>query len=157
MDFNEYVIRTRETVIYAPEVALHYLIPGLLVEALELLYADIENEIKEAGDVCWFAARLTDEFDADSDLPTFYPVSSAAKHGIVHHSRALCDMWVKLIRDNGSMQLDDVQVHLDMIRGYLIVLANQHNLTLADIMQANVDKLRDRQARGVLSGSGDNR
>lgn len=157
MDFNEYVIRTQETVIYAPEVALHYLIPGLLVEALELLYADVEDEIKEAGDVCWFIARLLEELKADSFLPIGCPLSCAAKHEILHHSRKLCDMWVKAVRDNGAINLDEFQSRLDKIRVYLIVLADQHNLTLSDIMQANVDKLADRKARGVLSGSGGDR
>ena len=40
---------------------------------------------------------------------------------------------------------------------YVAVLAYELDLTLEEIMQMNIDKLRSRQERGVLSGSGDAR
>jgi hypothetical protein len=40
---------------------------------------------------------------------------------------------------------------------YVAVLAYELDYTLEEIMQMNLDKLRSRQERGVLSGSGDNR
>lgn len=40
---------------------------------------------------------------------------------------------------------------------YLAAMANEHDLTLEDIANANLYKLQDRKERGVLKGSGDER
>ena len=40
---------------------------------------------------------------------------------------------------------------------YLAVIAARFGYTLEEIAEMNVEKLRDRQRRGVLKGSGDNR
>lgn len=40
---------------------------------------------------------------------------------------------------------------------YLVVLADEFNIGLDEIMNANLEKLQDRKARGVVKGDGDNR
>lgn len=40
---------------------------------------------------------------------------------------------------------------------YLTMLADQFDIQLDEIMNANIEKLRDRAARGVVKGDGDNR
>lgn len=155
MDFNEYVIRTRETVIYASEVALHYLIPGLLVEALELEKAWIYDETKEAGDCLYFCARIADELGVTLDYKPFgTDTVTGCKTMIKDRAWHICDKWVKSLRDKTAFEC---KKSLEIIVGYVCDMAAIYEVTLSDIMQANVDKLADRNARGVLSGSGDNR
>ena len=61
----EYMLATRETAIYPKEVALSYLVLGLVSEADELgraiMSGDTGNIVKEAGDNLWYAFRLYDE------------------------------------------------------------------------------------------------
>ena len=40
---------------------------------------------------------------------------------------------------------------------YVAVLANSLGMTFEEVMQLNVEKLRDRMNRGVTKGAGDNR
>jgi len=40
---------------------------------------------------------------------------------------------------------------------YLVKLCSHYDLNAEDILQENIAKLKDRQNRGVLKGSGDNR
>jgi NTP pyrophosphatase (non-canonical NTP hydrolase) len=40
---------------------------------------------------------------------------------------------------------------------YIAVMAHSLGLTLEDIMQGNVEKLKSRKQRGVIRGKGDNR
>jgi NTP pyrophosphatase (non-canonical NTP hydrolase) len=40
---------------------------------------------------------------------------------------------------------------------YVTALANYYDSNLDEVLQKNVDKLNDREERGVLGGSGDDR
>jgi len=69
----------------------------------------------------------------------------------------------KLVRDkNGLMDISDEDGHalaleLGDVLWYLSVLAGELGYTLDEVADLNIQKLRDRKARGVLQGSGDNR
>lgn len=52
---------------------------------------------------------------------------------------------------------EDLQAELGDVLWYLAVLADALGLSLAEIAQANLDKLASRQQRGQLRGSGDAR
>lgn len=69
---------------------------------------------------------------------------------------------VLLINAKGAIVLpDDKRIELAKEIGdvlwYCATLANDLGMKLEDVAQMNIDKLKSRQERGKLSGSGDNR
>lgn len=67
----------------------------------------------------------------------------------------------KIIRDKQGHISDEDRKELAKELGdvlwYLAVFAHDLGFSLEDVAQHNLDKLKSRQARGVLTGSGDNR
>lgn len=67
----------------------------------------------------------------------------------------------KIIRDKGGKISDEDRKELAKELGdvlwYLAVFAHDLGFTLEDVAQNNLDKLKSRKDRGVLTGSGDNR
>lgn len=50
-----------------------------------------------------------------------------------------------------------ISKELGDIAYYLCRVADQYGINMADVLFQNLEKIRDRKARGVLSGSGDER
>jgi len=67
----------------------------------------------------------------------------------------------KVFRDNygnfTQKNIHDIASELGDVLWYVSQLASDLGISLSDIAQKNVDKLRSRDSRGVISGSGDNR
>lgn len=67
----------------------------------------------------------------------------------------------KVIRDSGGVITDEVKATVAGELGdclwYLAAMAEELGLDLGQVAQANLDKLADRKARGVIQGSGDKR
>ena len=57
----------------------------------------------------------------------------------------------------GSMGLREVAKEIGDVLWYLAVFADHLGISLNAVAQQNLDKLKSRQARGVLGGTGDNR
>lgn len=71
------------------------------------------------------------------------------------------EKFAKIIRDKaGKGTLEDraeVLKELGDVLWYVAMLADELDESLEEVAKANIAKLRDRQERGVLGGSGDNR
>lgn len=71
------------------------------------------------------------------------------------------EKFAKIIRDKGGKgTLEDraeILKELGDVLWYVAMLADELDESLEEVAKANVAKLRDRQERGVLGGSGDNR
>lgn len=71
----------------------------------------------------------------------------------------------KAMRDDGfSMGNDLTDAHKELlikelgdVMWYVAAACTELDVTMAEVMHANLEKLRDRAARGVLGGSGDSR
>ena len=65
----------------------------------------------------------------------------------------------KYMRDGGSFMFlrDQLKDELGDVLWYVATLAHDLDLTLEEIATNNTNKLQSRQARGTISGSGDNR
>ncbi len=81
--------------------------------------------------------------------------------GLAGEGGEVADKLKKVIRDSGGVMTDDMREAILAEAGdclwYLNMLAHELGSSLADVAQANIDKLVDRQARGGIAGSGDNR
>jgi len=67
----------------------------------------------------------------------------------------------KIIRDNGGIitpeAVDGIKDEIGDTLWYLTSMCGNLGITLEDVAKANIEKLHDRRARGVLGGSGDKR
>ena len=77
--------------------------------------------------------------------------------GLIGESGEIAEKIKKLLRDNSKVEAKDIIKELGDVALYLTALANYFGSSLEEVLKLNMIKLNDRQERGVLSGSGDNR
>lgn len=81
---------------------------------------------------------------------------SYAALGLTGEAGEYAEKVKKLIRD-GTFNKELMIKELGDVLWYLNASAQELGITLADVAEQNIKKLLDRQNRGVLQGSGDNR
>ena len=59
--------------------------------------------------------------------------------------------------DDKEVETQDIVKELGDVAFYLTALANYFGSDLTEVLNTNMNKLNDREERGVLQGSGDNR
>lgn len=81
--------------------------------------------------------------------------------GINGEAGEIAEKMKKIIRDKGGEVTAEDKAELAKEVGdvmwYLAVFANHLGVSLNDVAEQNLAKLKSRQDRGVLGGSGDNR
>jgi NTP pyrophosphatase (non-canonical NTP hydrolase) len=81
--------------------------------------------------------------------------------GLVGEAGEIAEKMKKIVRDHDSNEAKidraDAQKELGDVLWYVAVLADYLDIKLDAIAEQNLAKLADRQKRGVLGGSGDNR
>ena len=77
--------------------------------------------------------------------------------GLVGEAGEVAEKIKKLIRDSNRFSNEEIIKELGDVVFYATALANYFESSLEEVIEVNVDKLDDRQVRGVLGGSGDNR
>lgn len=81
--------------------------------------------------------------------------------GVSGEAGEIIEKWKKLIAYNGGQlsddDIDDFSKELGDVLWYVAVFAQSIGLSLGDVVDQNVSKLKDRQNRGVITGKGDNR
>jgi NTP pyrophosphatase (non-canonical NTP hydrolase) len=93
-----------------------------------------------------------------------YPRNEALTYpalGLAGEAGEFADHAKKVIRDDGGEvtagRRQAMAKELGDVLWYVSQLASELGLDLDEIAQGNLDKLRSRQQRGVLSGEGDDR
>lgn len=76
--------------------------------------------------------------------------------GLVGEAGEFAEKIKKYIRD-GKFNVDELVKELGDVFFYLAALSTYLGVDLSMVAEANLAKLQDRQVRGVLQGSGDNR
>lgn len=64
---------------------------------------------------------------------------------------------VKKIMRDGVYNRDDIAKEVGDVLWYAAALCRDLDVSMSEVAQMNLDKLKDRQERGVLTGNGDNR
>ncbi len=81
--------------------------------------------------------------------------------GLVGESGEIAEKIKKWVRDRDSdpneLDIEDLKKELGDVLWHVAVLGDHLGISLDDIAVANVEKLKSRQARNVIKGSGDNR
>lgn len=95
-----------------------------------------------------------------ANYPTEYNIIYPAL-GMNGEAGEVADKVKKVIRDNNMEFTDDrkreIAKEIGDVLWYCAALAHDIGYTLEEIGEMNNAKLRSRKARGVISGSGDNR
>ena len=105
-----------------------------------------------------------DEYQARAMETAVYPDMGRGVYpalGLAGETGELVDKIKKIHRDQcgaiSAKQLTALAMEMGDVMWYLAALAQDFELNLSEVAQDNLRKLRDRQLRGVIRGSGDNR
>ena len=99
------------------------------------------------------------EYQEEASKTAIYPEQYKIVYpalGLAGEAGEVAEKVKKHIRD-GVLNVDDLKKELGDVLWYLAAIASDLGLNLDDVAEANLQKLRSRQARGVISGNGDNR
>lgn len=182
---SEYQKQAITSKIYRDEVALPYVVLGLVGEAAEMkekqiailtngFDSQLTNEFaKEVGDVAWYLAAIATEtgqnlgdFDDGIDPEGVHYTFAPEVDRVVLHAGGIAEVLKKALRDDyaefekGSIvpeKLEKINVHIKKIVTNMKDVCYSLGLDFTLVLKQNIEKLQSRKERGVLSGSGDNR
>jgi len=173
MDWKQYTIERRKTAFYPRKFALFYVLLKLVGEIGEVgaiaERADYNQAavLGELGDVCWYIAALQYELGISELylLSTNVNNTSMSYAGemfsLYENAASIQQMVAKAYRDAGGKltpwQKNNTSMPLIQMIANVNWLVIRAGGTLEGVLVANIAKLADRQARGVIGGSGDNR
>jgi NTP pyrophosphatase (non-canonical NTP hydrolase) len=106
-----------------------------------------------------------DDYQKESRATAKYPVIGHKviypTLGLLGEAGEIAEKIKKMFRDrNGELSQEEKDLlakELGDVLWYLAQLSSELGLSLSDIAQGNVQKLKDRMTRGVIHGSGDAR
>lgn len=131
---------------------------GELIEKLEES-APAKDIAKELGDILWYCAMIFHELDEDFVFKIERGYLTTDK--LMTHNCRIAGIIKKSQRDENGILIDDkrreLKSHLNFVLTFVYNVASQIGYTIEDICDMNIEKIKDRVARGTLSGSGDNR
>lgn len=120
---------------------------------------------KEAGDVYWYIASLALEAQvavAEPEAPAWFVNPRDCSVYVSRRAGAVAEIVGKAYRDDGGILSDGRREALasalsDLLAALAWLVTSALDTTVSEVLSANIAKLRDRQQRGVLHGSGDER
>lgn len=113
----------------------------------------------EIGRVFNHTVRMND-YQIHARRTAIYPVEHRVTYplfGLIGEVGEYANKYKKLLRDGKEMSREDKVRELGDILWYVSQLCSDEDITLGEVAETNLIKLADRQARGVLGGSGDDR
>ena len=99
-----------------------------------------------------------DEYQEFARSTAIYPTACKVTYptlGLCGEAGEVAEKVKKYMRDGKS--LDGVGLELGDVLWYISALADDLGVTLEEVAQANVDKLKSRMERNKIKGDGDNR
>lgn len=104
-----------------------------------------------------------DEYQMEALNTAIYPDNYKIIYpvlGLVNEAGEVAGKLKKVYRDDGISNkefIENMKKELGDVLWYVSAIASDLDLSLNEIAEGNVTKLKDRQERGVLKGNGDNR
>lgn len=103
-----------------------------------------------------------DEYQQAAAETAIYPRGiNYAYLGLAGEAGEVCELAKKVARDDDGEWSDErramLRAELGDVLWYVAAIARDHGLKLGTVAAENIAKLRDRKARGVIGGSGDDR
>ena len=77
--------------------------------------------------------------------------------GLVGEAGEVAEKIKKQMRDNTEVSVDDIIKEIGDVVFYSTALAKFYNKNLRDVIDLNIQKLDEREAKGNIKGSGDDR
>lgn len=77
--------------------------------------------------------------------------------GLTEEAGEVAGLFAKARRKQSGPTIDDVKKELGDVLWMVAAIADDNGLSLSEIAEHNIAKLIDREQRGVIDGSGDNR
>jgi NTP pyrophosphatase (non-canonical NTP hydrolase) len=126
---------------------------------------NLEQEAKQWMEQRGMSSITATEYQRRAAETAIFPKQKALEYltlGLVGEAGEIANKAKKLIRDGADVEgyndkLNQIASELGDVLWYAAMLANEVDVNLGKVMEANLDKLSDRKARGVIGGSGDNR
>ena len=116
----------------------------------------IENKLESISGLTLNRYQELAEETAIYPLPIIYPAL-----GLAGEAGEVADKVKKVLRDHNSAFTQEIKREIAMEVGdvlwYCAAIARDLGYALEDIGMMNYEKLKPRQRRGAISGSGDNR
>lgn len=179
MNLREYQLKCAETAVY-PNIGANLMYPilglgnevGEFLGVVKKIMRDAGGLIteewqqaakKELGDVMWYTAQTATEAGVELEpIPlngfnTSNAWSTLEEAALALYVAASDVAVTKLMVSNRLVPPAEPTYKLYPIMAAVAVCASYIGYTLQEVCAANVEKLADRQSRGVLKGSGDNR
>lgn len=179
MTYNEYKVAAMKTATYPKDMAELYLDLGIHGEAGEvcdkfkklirdkgwrpgkdIAPADRQDILLELGDVMWYIANISVVFNVPMHFKNRRNISETDpdQNNLLRADAATCTVseLIKTIRSLHS-EIDHGRNHLPWVVYAIAVIAHCLGSSLEEVCQMNIEKLRDRQERQALGGSGDHR
>ena len=100
------------------------------------------------------------DYQNEAKKTAIYPENAKLTYpllGLSGEVGEVCEKVKKHIRDGRELDKDDLTKELGDVLWYLSAVANDLGIDLQSVAERNIKKLKSRQERGVLGGSGDNR
>jgi NTP pyrophosphatase (non-canonical NTP hydrolase) len=104
------------------------------------------------------------DFQNEANKTAIYPDEQLIIYptlGLTGEAGEVADKVKKILRDKESIfalnDLQQIAFELGDVLWYVSTLARDLGYTLEEVAQMNIDKLKSRQDRNMLGGSGDNR
>lgn len=101
-----------------------------------------------------------DKYQEEASKTAIYPENSKLTYpllGLCGEVGEVCEKVKKHIRDGRELDKTDLTKELGDVLWYLSATARDLGISLQDVAETNISKLKSRQERGKLQGSGDNR
>jgi hypothetical protein len=152
MEFNQYQALAKTTAIYPENIKYLYPILGLAGETGEVIEKVI-NSLIIGGDI-----SCTNYNKVQKAIQLLNEIKDRAKELEIIKKELRKDASGVIIDNNlYPEEVNEISKELGDQMWYQAATCSDFGLEMGNVAQANYDKLKSRQERGVLQGSGDNR